>query len=522
MSTMLVHGKYLVVDSETVIENGAVLIRDDLIAETGDYDKLKASHPDAERIGGDRYIVLPGFVNAHSHGKGITDFQRGQVDDSLETWKWRVFPPIDQGLDTLYFTVKCIEAGVTTTMHNHNIQDPSNPEDECSAILQAYHRSALRVCFSPVLSTAHPFVYGDDTAFVESLPSDLKKTCRAILDKGKRFGLSEYMDLHSVLQAYADGDRISLFHGPLAPQWVDDDALVSIAEDARKRSIPLHLHTQQTRLQNLYGYKAYGHSLIRHLAELGILRGGVTCGHCVWVSEEDIDILAATDTSVTHHPACNVRIRNGIAPVDYMVTAGVTVALGMDDKDMNDNRDFLEDMRLAYRLHGVNTCLPDAPRLGSRDFFRMATENGARVLGKHDAVGRLLPGMKADVLLADLKSMTEPFTYPDHDIFNILLYRGKGTHIDTVLIDGRVVMKNHRITFLDRDALVSEVAAAVPSTYADMFKEYNRHVPALREHIAAYYRPWCLAMEDTSVQPFYAMNSRQLPIHTESRPRSTP
>ncbi len=512
MNGTIVHGGHLIIDSRTSLKDGAVFYRDDRIVETGLYGTLAEAYPGADRLGGDGYIVMPGFINAHSHGKGITDFQRGQPDDSLETWKWRSFPPIDLRLDTLYFTVKCLEAGVTTTMHNHNIQDTSSPYQECETILRAYGDSAVRVCFSPVLTCKNPFIYGDNRAFTERLPGDLRKFCTRVLEHNSRFGPREYMKLHSRLVDLCDGNRISLFHGPLAPQWVDDDTLRAIAADSIERGLPLHLHTQQTRLQDIYGYKTYGHSLLRHLLELGILEADVTCGHCVWVSDEDIDILADTGTSITHHPACNLRIRNGIAPVDRFVEKGVPVAMGMDDKDMNDNRDFLEDLRLASRLHRVNSCRPDAPCLGSSDFFRMATENGARVLGMQNMLGKLQPGMKADILLVDMTRMAEPFTFPDHDIFDVLIYRGKSTDIDTVIIDGKVVMQNGKIIFLDRDALVSQLAAAVPSNYVELFREQNRQVPELRKHIAAYYGTWCSELEKAPLESFYTMNSRKMPI----------
>ena len=132
MSKKIVYGKYLVIDAETIIPSGALFVENDKIADFGKYEEITKKYPADEIIGSSDYMVTPGFVNAHGHGKGITDFQRGAIDNTLETWKFRRYPHIDPYYDTLWSAIKLLESGVTATMHNHNLSDPDNYLEEFS------------------------------------------------------------------------------------------------------------------------------------------------------------------------------------------------------------------------------------------------------------------------------------------------------------------------------------------------------------------------------------------------------
>ena len=413
MTSCIVYGKYLVVDADTVIPAGAVYIEGGRIVETGTHADIVSRRKTDRTIGGPEALVIPGLVNAHGHGKGITDFQRGAPDDTLELWKFRGFPPVDPYLDTLWQTVLLIEAGVTTTMHNH--APSAAREAEFRAILEAYRESGLGAAFAPALSYRNPFVYGDNEAFIAGLPSGTRETAEKIAAAQRAFTPEAYFAAVDALSVEYDSSLIRIHHGPMAPQWVDEDVMIEIKRRADDAGKMLFTHVQQTPHQRLYGLETYGTTLIRRMEEKGLLGAGTVLGHCVWVDSGDIAAIARTGSAVTHHPSCNLRVRNGIAPVDEMLRMGVPVGIGMDDKELGDDRDYLEEVRVAAKLHRVTGGVPGSPCPGSRDFFRMATEGGARCLGLAGETGALRPGMRADIAVLDFKAMTDPYTWEGHD-----------------------------------------------------------------------------------------------------------
>lgn len=487
MSGTLVTGAWVVVDSDRIIESGAVYVENGRVVEIGSRDQMLRRHPDADSIGTSDHLLLPGFVNGHGHGKGLTDFQRGQIDDTLETWKFRSYPPVEPYADARWNAIKLLEAGVTTTMHTHAPANPDAPYEEFTAILQAYGDTGIRVAFSPTFSNCNHFVYGDNEEFLSGLPEDLEKACRAFIARGAAFGPDEYMDAVSALHAERDGDRVRIMHGPLAPQWVDEETLERIRRDADERGLRIHIHVQQTRFQRLYGCRRYGKSLIARLADTGFLGPDVTVGHAVWVSESDIDRLAESGASVTHHAACNLRVRNGIAPVREMLIRGVPVAVGMDDKEFGDDKDFIEEMRLISKLHRVDSTRLDSPQLLPKEVLKMGTATGAEVLGFGSEVGSLEPGKRADMVLLDMSRVSEPFVHPGHSPVDLLIYRAGTRDVDMVLVDGEVVVRGGQVVHIDRREAAERLRSSLPENYAEEFRRKNEVWKRLRPSIAAWF-----------------------------------
>ena len=508
MSSKLIYGKHLVIDERTVIPSGALYVEKDTIVDYGSYAQITAKYKADQTLGSAETLIIPGLVNAHSHGKGLTDFQRGQLDDTLETWKWRSYPPIDPHLDTCWTCLQLLASGVTTTMHNHGLVNPGGYREEFAAVLEAYKRCGVRVAFAPSLSTENLFTYGDDAEFVESQPPELRELCEQIRLRSAAFGEQQYFDSVRSLHRRYSGPQIRIMHGPVSPQWVRQEALQRIREEATELGLRIHTHVQQTRLQQLYGQKRYGKSLIAYLADLGFLAADVTCGHCVWISDGDIELLHRTGASVTHHPGCNLRVRNGISPVFELDRRGVVVAVGMDEKEVGDDKDYLAELRMAAKLHRLASHRLDSPCLSSRDIFRMGTRNGAAVLGFDGWVGTLERGKRADVVLLDMEAMSEPYSYEGHDPLDLLLYRGRSSHIRSVLVDGEVLLDRGRFTRIDREEIVRKLREAIPADYREQFETGNRLMRPLRRAIAEHFRPWYDEIERGDQNPYYLMNSR--------------
>ena len=508
MNKKIVCGKYVVVDADTIIPSGAIYIEDDTVVRAGPYDKIAPKDTDCEMIGSADHLVIPGLVNAHGHGKGVTDFQRGQLDDTLETWKFRYYPPIDSYYDTLWTGIRLLESGVTTTMHNHNLSNVDDYNQEFADTVEAYLKCGIRLAFAPTLVNQNAFVYGDNTAFVQSLSPKLQDLCHRITERMTRFGVRQYLNAIETLFKQYRSARIEILHGPMSPQWVSEAVLREIKAHDDSNELRIHIHTLQTQLQKLYGHKTMGKSLLRYLFDMGFLGPNVTCGHCVWLDKPDIELLAATHTSVTHHASCNLRVRNGISPVFAMLNAGITVGIGMDDKEFGDDKDFIEEMRMVSKLHRLPSHHLDSDHLKPKDCFRMGTEYGSKVLGFSDRAGTLDPGKQADIALIDLTRISEPVICLDHDIIDLLIYRGRATDVDTVLVAGEVVVENGRHVKIDREDVIHNLKASIPEDYNERFRQNNLLFPELRQKVKEYFASWYPEIGAIEKDPFYHMNNK--------------
>jgi 5-methylthioadenosine/S-adenosylhomocysteine deaminase len=501
-------GRTVLPDSTTVIENGAVITAGDRIEDVGTREELLARHRVDEEIGGEDYLVIPGLINAHGHGKGLTDFQRGAVDDTLETWTHRGFPPIDAYLDTLWANLQLLEGGVTATMHNHTLMRPDRREEELDGVMEAYRTGGVRVALALSVRNRNPYVYGDNEAFVAGLPADLQDYCRRSAERGALFGPREYFEETERLRKAYQGEKLRVHHGPMAPQWVDEGTLL----EAKRRSVEegscLFLHVQQTQLQQLWGRRTFGTSLIRHLEDIGVLGPNVSLGHCVWVDDEDIEALARTGVAVTHHASTNLRVRNGIAPVHHLVRAGIPVAVALDEKELGDEKDLFEELSVAARLHRVPSHRLASDHLHSRDFFRMVTAEAARAIGQEKELGALKPGYRGDIVLLDTRRMVGPYTYEGHDPFDLLVYRARKQDVRFVAVGGEVLVRNGKHVSLGREEVSARLRESIPGDYGERFAERAALLGRLKEQIRRWYEPWFDELEKAPREPYYLMNSR--------------
>jgi 5-methylthioadenosine/S-adenosylhomocysteine deaminase len=172
--------------------------------------------------------------------------------------------------------------------------------------------------------------------------------------------------------------------------------------------------------------------------------------HCVWLDDSEIERVAETGTVVVHCPVSNMFTAAGIAPVTRMLRSGIPVALATDGAGANNSQDMLGTLKFAACLQKVGTL--DAAALLPGDVLRMACLHGARAFGQAD-IGQLCPGYKADLILVDLDS---PRIQPVYRVTSALVYNATGSDVDTVIVDGRIVMRNKQVLCLDEAALLAE------------------------------------------------------------------
>jgi len=230
----------------------------------------------------------------------------------------------------------------------------------------------------------------------------------------------------------------------------------------------------------------------------------VALGHAIWVTDRDIDILAARRASITTHPSCNLGMRNGLAPVYEMARRGVNVAMGLDDKTINDDEDAVMELRMLHKLHRVPSYDLATPALTAREVLAMGTLNGARALGFAGRLGALTPGLKADAILVDLdRVLDDPWLTGDLDIVEAFLHRAMGADVATAIVGGRVVMEDRRFLTIDVPALYKEIRAAAKTISGE-----QRRRADMLQSLKPYYQRWYQDWLGGETQPFYVLNSR--------------
>ena len=512
MATSLIHGEYVIcragtdAGSSTVINDGAIFQRDGVIEAVGPYDELRSRHQPDEEIGGRDHIVLPGLVNAHHHGRAGTGFQMCGCDDSLETWILSGWArrPFDHYLVTLYTAMQMIESGTTTVMYNHAQTPISGLKEDVDEILRAFNDSGMRTAFSIFFRDQNRLVYDDDQRFLATLPHDLAGSLKKYL-AASDIPADDYFALFEAIHrqyGMEPSDRVRVLLSPANVQWVSDDFLLRTKEYASRYSAGIHMHLVETFYQKEYGLRKWGETPVAHLNDLGFLGPELSCAHAIWLTEEDMELLAQTGTSICHNSSSNLRLKSGVAPVNPMLARGVNVAMGTDSTGINDDDDMLQEMRLVSKLHrqpGI-----DAPAVSSHQVLQMATINAAAPTFFHNQIGALEVGRKADVVLLDTRPLREPYLNPDIDIVDALIYRGKARHVDTVIINGEVVLRHGKFTRLSKEDVVTELRDRFARPLEPSVLETRQMVQGLIPHVKRFYRDW----QPGEGPPHYQYNSR--------------
>ncbi len=498
----LIRGRWIFTGDE-LIDDGAVAIQADRIVELGRWTDLQAKYPNSEVLGSSQHAVLPGLINAHHHSNGVPNSLQGVDDDFLELWLFAniALQPQDPTLKTLLSAAALLQSGVTAVVDVTTISDsPEAGLTDLERRLHAYEQAGLRVALTPGVTYTSVLVHGEDEAFLASLPAALRQRLQALVLLQQSLSPAAYLELISdLVRRYQAHPHIKIWFGPPGPQWVEEDLLLKIVAAAEDLNTGVQTHAVESFYEKLIGPRFHGKSVVARLHELGVLSPRFSIAHGVWLSEDDIQILAETGASVSHNPSSNLRLRAGVAPLNQMLTAGVTVGLGMDGTAIGDDEDMWAEIRLAARLHRTPQLHTPAPSFS--DILGMATVGGAKLLMQPD-LGKLAPGYKADLVLVNCERLTWPWIAPEANPLHVVLMRARAADVDTVLVNGKVVLHNGQPTGFDLAAVGAELAAQLKA--APKREEYRALAQNLRPHLANWYANW----EFSPPEPYAAFNSR--------------
>ena len=460
---MLIRGKYLIRDphkSDAILEDGAVYTRGARIAELGKHADLVARYPDEEQIGSGDDLLLPGLVNAHDHGRAPSSLQLGIADDDLELWLPSLIGQraVDPYLATAYAAIQQIESGVTTVLHSYYDPNLAGDQNALEVTIRAYEQAGLRAVLALGVLDRSP-ISAHFEKLLPVLPPDLQAKLSVFLQRRPVLTVETFLSIfrtwHQELES--ENGRIKAILGPVSAHWCSRSLLDAMQREAEALQIPIQIHLLETRRQRDRALKRHGVTAVAWLHNIGFLSPLLSCAHCVWVSAEDIELLAQNGASVVHNPGSNLRLHSGIAPVSRMLQNGVNVALGTDSLSFGDDGDLLEEMRLAAYLQRASDAEAASPT--PMQMLAMATTNGAQALGLAEDSGVLAAGKKADLILLSLDRIRAPFADSQMDVAHLLLSKATAGDVHTVVVDGQLIMHNRKILLLDKEAIASELRA---------------------------------------------------------------
>ena len=456
----------------------------DILVEAGSIsaigrDLVPAAAPGVEVIDAAGMLVIPGFVNAHYHSHDV--LAKGLMEDlTLEQWFTlsgtlgvrRALAEVRAR--TLAGAVECLRNGITT------VQDLSGfwplGEEVLDAILGAYAEAGIRVVYSVSLRDLPPI---DALPWMRELvPAELHDL---IGTKGDAPGPQIDFVARQIDRV---GERAGMLRwalSPSAPQRCSHALLEAVADLSRRRRLPVYTHVYETRVQRLFFLErpANGGSAIRLMESLGLLGPLVTIAHGVWPDEDELDLIARTQTNVVLNTLSNLKLKSGVAPILGYRARGVNLALGCDNCSCSDVQSMLQVMKLFCLLAAISS--PERTDVTAADAFRAATVGGARTAGLENAIGALRPGYKADLVLIDLG---DPAYVPFNSAVRQLVYSDSGRAIRTVIVDGEVVVRDGRATRVDEAALREEIASVLPALRSE-FRRLHAGYEKLRPYFDA-------------------------------------
>lgn len=427
-----------------------VLIEGDRIAAAG--PGLGAG-PDVEVLDARACLVMPGLVNAHMHAHNT--LARGAVDGlPLELWLQRLALHVaGRTAREIYVgaalgAIEMLRSG--TTCACDMIQVLPWPTDEAlEAVARAYADVGLRAVIAPQVADL-PF-YGGLAGLAELLPPALRQE----VDRRPSVPRHEVL---AVLWRFARGwhraagGRIRVGVGPTLATVCSRELLEACAELASQQGLVVQTHLSETKGEAVTARAAFGKSFTAYLDEVGLLGPSTVLAHGVWIDERETALIASRGSSVAHNPISNLKLGAGIAPLVALLAHGCNVALGTDGAASSDNLNLFGPMRLAAILPRVVE--PNYERWpAAADAFRMATVSGARAAGLGGELGEIRTGLLADLVLLDLGANS---FHPANDLLNQVVYCEVGSAVRTVLVGGRVVVRDGKLETVDEMALLAE------------------------------------------------------------------
>lgn len=424
-------------------------------------------------------LVLPSPVNAHDHGYGIRTLDFSTLDDALEVWipGLRLRPRTDPYMEALVAFGRLARTGVGATMHCHNSLNVDRLVGEAKDVMRAASDIGIRLALSCPLLDHDAWAY-------DGGPQRLKSFLSASDWQALEPTIPVYAPIHAQLaavEAVAAANSSSLVdvqYGPIGPQWCSNALLESIAEASAVHNRRIHMHLLESPRQRIWLDRRFPEGVVNYLDRIGFLSPRLAVAHGVQLRPDEYALLAERGVQLVSNPTANLRLRSGVAPVAAIAEAGgPAFAIGLDGTGFDDDQDLWREMRLLHLLHEGRGLIR---RLTAGQLFDAAIRTGAQVINAQDA---------DDFTVVDYQALIADALFDDIDEAEVLLTRMSAAYAKGLIVSGREVMRDGKLTGVDFDAALRELKAQA-KTDLPRLEQQRPLVRALSEATRAYYAAW--------------------------------
>ncbi|GCE09677.1 amidohydrolase [Dictyobacter aurantiacus] len=436
---LITHATILTMNaSREIITDGAIAIQQDRIIAIDKTPVLQERYPDEEQLDASDKLVIPGLIDTHVHLAQA--MIRGCADD-MELLQWlceRVwvlqgnYSQEDGYVSARLCIAEMLKSGTTTFLesmlaHRYGFD----------GIARAVQESGIRACLAGIVMDIGTYATQDN-----SMHPGMRES--------RETSLLGVLDMHSKWQGAANG-RIHVWFGPRTPGGVTSDLYREMSELARQKNMGITMHLAEVEADKIYLQEKFGLSPVLYAESVGLLGPRSVLVHMVWLNDADIARLAETGTHVSHNPSSNSKLASGVCKVPQLLEQGVNVALGCDGGPSNNDYDMIREMKLAAVIHKAVSINPLT--IPAETVLEMATINGARALGLEHEIGSLETGKKADLAILDLHRL---HTTPSPNPVSTLVYAATGGEVDTVLVDGKIVVQGGHLMTMDEHEVIAQ------------------------------------------------------------------
>ena len=430
MKYLFKNAMVLTMNYTEILKSCDVLVENGVISAIGILNNEQIQN--AKIIDASGKLLMPGLINGHCHVP-MTLLRNYADDMNLQTWLFEhIFPVEDKLLgEDIYFgtllgIMELLASGTTCFIDMYDHMDDLAKAVEESGIRAQLSRGMINTGDGPDFS-------GDAR-------------------------LNETINFYKKWNGAANG-RITGAFAPHSIYTCSPAYIKAIGEAAKRYGAPIHVHLDETLVEHEECLKKYGKTPTKHLYDLGIFEQRTVAAHCVWITVEDIRIMADNKVTMTHNPSSNLKLASGFAPVPNALSMGVNVALGTDGASSNNNLNMFEEINLAALIHkGANH---NPLLINAMESLKMATVNGAAALGT-DNLGAIKEGAKADVILID---MDKPHLMPVHNVVSSLAYSVQGSDVCLTMVDGVILYENGEFKTIDKE----KVSHGIRKSYERLF-----------------------------------------------------
>ncbi|MFO1027603.1 MAG: amidohydrolase family protein [Acetobacteraceae bacterium] len=439
----------------------------------------------APKIDAANRLIIPGLINAHTHGhgglaKGLGD--KWSLDLLLNAGPWTGGQRTDDDryLSTLVSAVEMLRRGCTACFDLSTML-PVPTAGALDSVVRAYTDIGMRAVIAPMI--ADRSFYQAIPGLLDAFPPELRTVAEAIRVAPVEATLAP---IREAARSWSlPGDRIRFGIAPTIPLHCSDDFMIACRDLAAEYGLPLQTHLAEAPSQREAAIRRYGVPMTTHLHALGLVGPGFSGAHGIWLDDAEMELIARGGGTLAHNPGSNLRLGNGIADMRRAMAAGVTVGVGTDGSGSSDNQNMFEAMRLAAYVSRVFDRPPE-DWVGTHEALRMATEGSAAVLGMGGIIGRIAPGYKADLAFLDLDHVN---LVPLNNAVNQLVNTEDGAAVRDVMIGGRFVLKDGALPGLDWPAIARRARLA-----AERLSEATAEARATAERLAPVVGHFCVGL----------------------------